>query len=131
MEPIFGKFKKVTRTCKKCREKYDAYEEKETDVNLSVKAVELLRDNKIDKLMIISADSDFIQPAKLWRKAVNKQIKFIIPHNLKHVTKDIQNNFSFSQIKIKHLRDSLLDYKISDSQGDLLHCPSAYLPPKT
>ncbi|MDC9715235.1 MAG: NYN domain-containing protein [Gammaproteobacteria bacterium] len=130
VKPIFGKFKKVTRTCKKCRKKYDAYEEKETDVNLSVKAVELLRDNEIDKLMIISADSDFMQPAKLWRKSPNKKIKFIVPHGLKSVTKDIQNNFSFSQIKVKHLKDSLLGNKIIDSQRNLLHRPNVYLPPE-
>jgi len=63
-ELVMGRFYKKTLKCKICKEKYTAYEEKQTDVNI---AIRLQRDSfldNVDTLVLVSADSDLVPPLK-------------------------------------------------------------------
>jgi len=74
-------FKRKSLTCPHCREKIDRYEEKETDVALGVKAMELLHLDACDTLVFVSGDTDFapaMRTAKRLFPAVQVCVAF--PH---------------------------------------------------
>lgn len=125
---VLGKFKKTTKKCRKCEEKYNTYEEKETDVNISVISMVLLCEDKIDKIMIVSADSDLIPPAKQWQQQ-GKEVSFLVPPVLKSVTKDIKQKFHYQLIKKRHIVNSLLPESIK-YDGKTVIRPSEYNPPE-
>jgi len=52
-------FKRKDLTCPHCRTRIERHEEKETDVALGVKAIELLHLGACDTLVIVSGDTDF------------------------------------------------------------------------
>lgn len=59
--PVLGKFKKAgDKECPKCGTKILRHEEKETDVNISVKMLELLVRDEADIIMVVSGDTDLI-----------------------------------------------------------------------
>jgi len=63
-EVVMGRFNRITLKCKICKERYAAYEEKQTDVNI---AIRLMRDSfldNVDTLVLVSADSDLVPPLK-------------------------------------------------------------------
>ncbi|WXU00435.1 MAG: hypothetical protein Ctma_1150 [Catillopecten margaritatus gill symbiont] len=115
VKTVFGKFKDKTVFCRKCKQTFTGHEEKETDVNLSIKAVDLAHKNKFDKAIVISADSDLTPPARLITE-LGKEVQFLIPPTYKHVTKEIKKSFDYSAIKEKHLATSLLPEKISQGK---------------
>ena len=74
-------FKRKSLSCPHCRKEIDRYEEKETDVALGVKAMELLYLGTCDTLVIVSGDTDFapaMRAAKRLFPAVQVCVAF--PH---------------------------------------------------
>lgn len=74
-------FKRKSLTCPHCGEEINRYEEKETDVALGVKAMELLHLQTCDTLVIVSGDTDFapaMRAAKRLFPAVQVCVAF--PH---------------------------------------------------
>jgi len=74
-------FKRKSLTCPHCGEEIDRYEEKETDVALGVKAMELLHLDACDTLVVVSGDTDFapaVRTAKRLFPAVQVCVAF--PH---------------------------------------------------
>lgn len=124
VKTILGRFKKTTKKCRQCGKHYTTYEEKETDVNISVTAMQLLCDEEVDKLIILSADSDLIPPAKKWLKK-GKEISFLIPPSYRYITQEIRKSFSYNQIKRKHLESSLLPESI-EFNSKTIYMPDNY-----
>ena len=60
VETVIGKFKEVTRRCRKCRQQYMTFEEKETDVNIAVTMLLEAAKDTFDKALLFSGDSDMI-----------------------------------------------------------------------
>jgi len=52
-------FKRKNLTCPRCGNRFERHEEKETDVSMGVKAIELLHLDACDTLVIVSGDTDF------------------------------------------------------------------------
>jgi uncharacterized LabA/DUF88 family protein len=79
--PIMGRFKSKTVWCYNCKESTPHYEEKETDVAISVKLIELLHRDRADTVMLVTGDTD-VGPAV--RTAMDlfptKQIGFAFPY---------------------------------------------------
>ncbi len=74
-------FKRKSLTCPHCGEEIDRYEEKETDVALGVKAIELLHLQTCDTLVTVSGDTDFA-PAMRTAKRVFPAVQVCVafPH---------------------------------------------------
>ena len=80
VEFIEGRFMNKVRTCPLCREKYKAHEEKQTDVNIAVKLLQDAVEDKFDKAVIVSADSDLLPVIKTVHKiAPDKEIGIMFP----------------------------------------------------
>lgn len=61
---VFGKYKKKPIYCSNCKEEFLMPEEKETDVNISVHMIGDCALNRVDKIILVSADSDLMPPLK-------------------------------------------------------------------
>ncbi len=61
---IYGEFRKRDKHCRVCKNWYQTFEEKQTDVNIAIKLFELAIQDKYDKALIISGDSDLIPSIK-------------------------------------------------------------------
>ncbi len=62
VEVEMGKFKEKWRNCPRCRAQIVTHEEKETDVAIAVRLMELFWNDRCDIAVIVSADSD-LSPA--------------------------------------------------------------------
>ena len=56
--PILGRFKFKTVRCHRCMIDNPHYEEKETDVAISMKLIELLHDDQADTIVLVTGDTD-------------------------------------------------------------------------
>lgn len=77
----FGKFKLKNVACKaNCKLPFGVWTEKQTDVNIAVRLIELARQNAYDKAIVISGDSDLVPAIKLTREIYpEKHIAVAVP----------------------------------------------------
>jgi len=61
-EIVMGQFYRKKVTCKVCKSKYSVYEEKRTDVNIAMRLITDCFHDKVDTLVLVSADSDLVPP---------------------------------------------------------------------
>jgi uncharacterized LabA/DUF88 family protein len=76
----YGKYQDKPMTCRAsggCGMQYMHWEEKQTDVNLAIKIIEDCHNKTIDKVILVSGDSDFLPPLKLV-KNIYKEIDLMI-----------------------------------------------------
>jgi uncharacterized LabA/DUF88 family protein len=101
VDVVLGKFKKVTRKCLgSCREKFQTFEEKETDVNIALTMLKLAMQDMYDMALLFSSDSDLVGAVKTVKEvAPHKHIKVVIP--FKRTCLDLKN-ICDSSAKIKH-----------------------------
>lgn len=77
---VEGRFQEKTFTCRQCGSGWKSYEEKESDVNLAVKLVEITARDEYDTALLVSGDSDLC-PAVRTAEALdpNKRIIAVFP----------------------------------------------------
>jgi uncharacterized LabA/DUF88 family protein len=109
---IFGKFKLRDKKCRICRQTYQAYEEKQTDVNISVKLFQCAYQDSFDRGILITGDSDIIPAVKIVKETFpSKEIGLIIP--IGRHAEEIKNECDFHmKLKEKHLKSSQFPDKI-------------------
>jgi NAD kinase len=80
-----AKFKEKDVYCQRCRSYTKHHEEKETDVALSIKLLELLINKKCDTIIIMSGDTDIAPAVRTAKKLFPfNGIHFIFPYNRKN-----------------------------------------------
>jgi uncharacterized LabA/DUF88 family protein len=120
---IYGEFKKRDKYCKNCHKRYQTFEEKQTDVNIAIQLFKLSIENKYDKAIIISGDSDLLPSIDAVRKTFpNKQIGVIIPIGRRAEALKQACDF-YMKMKEKHLSSAMFDQKIKINDKDFLVCP--------
>lgn len=62
---ILGQFKEKPRHCASCKHRWIGHEEKETDVQIAVHMVADAMSNLVDRVVLISADTDLAPPIKM------------------------------------------------------------------
>lgn len=125
--PILGKFKLVTRKCRaSCKEEYQTYEEKRTDVNIGVKLISFAFQNTFDVAYLISADSDLIPAVEEVRTLFDqKEIVNVIPFGRSAEELTGMCNRTI-KIKEKHLKSSQFDLEITTKEGITISCPNEW-----
>ena len=109
---IKGNFKKKEVKCKSCKEKFIAHEEKQTDVNLATHILSDVYHKVVDKVIILSTDTDFVPIINQLAidKIVNK-IELIAPPAKKKIPYELITSIQkFYGIKNRHNKQ---DSKIS------------------
>lgn len=80
-----GRFKQKAIWCDFCRKENIKYEEKETDVAISVKLIELLSTNACDTAVIVSGDTDIAPAVRMAQRLFpSKQVMFAFPYARKN-----------------------------------------------
>jgi uncharacterized LabA/DUF88 family protein len=78
VEYTLGEFKPKWVDCRAtCKQPFDMKEEKQTDVNIAVKMIEIA--NEYDTLILVTADSDQVPAVRLIRKLYPEKRIFVLP----------------------------------------------------
>lgn len=86
MEIVLGKYKSKEITCRVHRcthqiRQFQTYEEKRTDVNIALQMLADAYENKCDRFIVISGDSDLVPVInRVKRKFPNKKVTVYVPH---------------------------------------------------
>jgi len=76
-----ARFKEKTIWCNSCKGEIRRHEEKETDVAIGVKLLELLLTDACDTCLIVSGDTDIVPAVKTaQRMCPDKQVGFLLPY---------------------------------------------------
>ena len=59
VEVVRGRYGPTTEYCPTCKKEYPGHEEKATDINIALKMFEYSHADRMDKAILISADSDY------------------------------------------------------------------------
>lgn len=122
----YGYFLPKEFRCFNCGRVKQTYEEKMTDVNISVALLSDAQDDLFDTAMIISADSDLIEPVRtVLSRYPNKRVIVAFPpkrssFNLRQVA---SANFFIGQDK---LRRSQLPDQVTRTDGFVLRRPTSW-----
>ena len=123
IKPIYGEFRKVTKTCRECGRKYDTFEEKETDVNIAIKLFEQAYLDTYDKAVILSGDSDLVPVMRaIKRNFPAKKVDVLIPPGGKARLLIQEADFNF-KIKSKQLSSARLPNEVNLTNGQQFCCP--------
>lgn len=113
---IKGKFLQKERSCPLCKQKFQAHEEKFTDVNIALGILSTCIQNRADSIYLLSGDNDLIPALLTVRKLYpTVELNVLLPINAqaKHlVTQCRQNGFRYSKITEKHLAATQLPNSI-------------------
>jgi len=110
--PVLGKFKKKEVFCHACRRSLIKHEEKQTDVSIAVKILELFHLDKCDSIGIVSCDTDLIPAIKTAQELFpGKEIVvfFPKPNNSKEL-RTICQCYKLKQYD-KHIFSDTINYK--------------------
>jgi uncharacterized LabA/DUF88 family protein len=103
---VFGKFKLRDKKCRLCHKTYQTFEEKQTDVNISIKLFQCAHNDTFDTAILMTGDSDIV-PAIIAVKETfpAKRIGLVIP--IGRSAEEIKKACDFHmKMKEKHLRTS-------------------------
>ncbi len=122
----YGEFKRKDRFCTLCKKKFLSREEKQTDVNIALRLLELAVQDRYEKAIIISGDTDLIPAIKaVHRTFPNKKIGVVIP--IGRASEDFKNQADFHhKMKQKHLTSSRFDDEHTMSDGTVIECPISW-----
>lgn len=123
---VIGRFKAKTVRCHACRTSYVTHEEKETDVNIGAHMMADLLTGRLDRAMIVSADTDLNAAVLLARsEAPGKLVDLVAPPGRKG-----RNSAALFEITKGKVRKSLLPERIVLTDGRIIVRPSKYDPPR-
>lgn len=134
VEPVMGIFKEKDRSCRTCGSAWIDHEEKETDVNI---ALHLLRDaqqDRYDRALIISGDSDLAPAVRMVRELYPlKSVRIIAPYGRAYsmdLVRAAGGVANARRMKLIHVERSLLPAKVFEADGKLIATrPEKYRPP--
>jgi uncharacterized LabA/DUF88 family protein len=77
-----NRFKKKTMVCPSCKHKYDRHEEKETDVAIATKLLEVFLTDSCDIAVLLTGDTDLAPAVRTAQKHFPaKKVVFAFPYN--------------------------------------------------
>ncbi|HXH41114.1 MAG TPA: NYN domain-containing protein [Thermoanaerobaculia bacterium] len=109
----FGNFKQKQVKCRWCKRKFTRHEEKETDVAVAMKVLEIFHQDCADRVVLVTGDTD-IAPAVRTAKALypTRDVRFLFPWNrkMKELAKIAGQSFTIDRQKyVQHqLPDPLI-----------------------
>ncbi len=123
---IYGEFKRKDRICRLCHRTFRSVEEKQTDVNIALRLFQLAVQDRYDKAIIISGDTDLLPAIKAVQSTFpGKQIGVVIP--IGRASEDLKKQADFHyKMKEKHLQSSRYNDTITLKDGTTLSCPPTW-----
>jgi uncharacterized LabA/DUF88 family protein len=122
-----GKFSLRERKCPLCRGRYQAHEEKKTDINIAITLLADAVEDKFDTALILSGDSDLAPvTTKLKQLCPGKKTGIIVQHNQSAMNLKQHADF-FKKIQTRDLKKSLLPEQVTYN-GKIVTAPVGWLP---
>jgi len=122
-----GIFKRKTVFCQGCKNTSPAWEEKETDVHLAVRMVADAFQDKFDKAILISADSDLLPPVRTIRSSLpGKNVFVVAPPKRLRLARGLQAAYEIPKGKLNR---NLLPAELVTADGKKIVRPERYDPP--
>lgn len=128
---VLSKFDKVSRYCHQYERFCDARQEKQTDVAIAVELMSDCYEAGIERVLLITADSDQIPIVKRLRERFPHLIVYLIaPPKRLSVARDLGKHCNgISELTRGRLFQHLLPAEIRDSRGSLVAArPAKYAP---
>ena len=122
-----GEFHKLRKRCRAvCKRTYWTHEEKQTDVNIAIKLLELAVKDEYDTAVLVTGDSDMVPSVKAVKRLYpDKQVHVLIPPSSRAKAL-MQACHTHRTIKKSHLANSQLPNPVRLSNGKDLTCPPAW-----
>ncbi len=119
----YGEFKRKERFCNLCNRRFLSREEKQTDVNIALRLLEFAVQDRYDKGIIVSGDTDLIPAIKtVTRTFPHKKVGVVIP--IGRASEDLKNQADFHhKMKLRHLTASRFDDNHIMSDASVIACP--------
>jgi uncharacterized LabA/DUF88 family protein len=126
VQTVYGEFKRKQRHCRLCKNDYWSFEEKQTDVNIALYLFQLAIQERYDKAIIFSGDTDLIPAIKAVRSTfLGKQIGVVIP--IGRASEDLKKQADFHyRMREHHLAKSRFLDTIVLHDKSTLHCPDSW-----
>lgn len=123
---VYGAFKKVDKRCRLCNREYQTFEEKMTDVNITIYLLKLAVEDRYDTAMLISGDTDLIPAIKAVQETFpTKRVGVVLPIGRR--SEDLKQTCDFHmKMKEKHLKSSVFEKEIDIGDGQMLVCPESW-----
>jgi uncharacterized LabA/DUF88 family protein len=120
---VYGEFKRKDKRCTLCHNTFRTFEEKQTDVNIALRLFQFAVQDRYDKAIIISGDTDLIPAVKAVHSTFpGKQIGVVIP--IGRASEDFKKQADFHhKMKEFHLASSRLPDTLVLRDGTTLKCP--------
>jgi uncharacterized LabA/DUF88 family protein len=122
-------FKTAFRICPDSGNRCKFREEKQTDVAIAVRLVADALSGKVDRVILVTADSDQIPAARFVQSLANVDISLVFPPNRGKQARELGSIIpDRREITEGRLRSCLLPRTVVDAQGKAVaHMPSFYL----
>lgn len=120
---VYGEFKRKDRRCPLCKQRFSTFEEKQTDVNIALRMFQLAVQDKYDKVVIVSGDTDLIPAVRAVQATFpSKEVGVVIP--IGRASEDLKRQANFYyRMKEHHLASSRFPDTLKLSDGSALNCP--------
>lgn len=129
IEVIRGRFKEKTEYCPLCKQEYLGHIEKQTDIAISSKLLELLYtndNNHCDTFVLVTGDSDLAPAIKTARKVTPlPNIRFAFPFNRKSEELAALAPLSF-KLRVGHYRANQFKDPVKLADGSSIRKPSSW-----
>jgi uncharacterized LabA/DUF88 family protein len=110
VEVLMGRFKVKQVWCPHCKRYHEVHEEKETDVAIAVKMLELLFTNACDTVVLVTGDTDLVPAIRAARRLFpSKRIACAFPYKRAHA--ELKN---LDQMHFKISRGQYTRHQFSD-----------------
>ena len=125
---ILGHFKEKTHRCRSCGDTWLGHEEKETDVHIASRIVIDACENRFDRAILITADSDLSPALEIVKsRFLAKQIFVVAPPGRFNHARSLKTGYALTSGR---LEQHLLPELAKDESGRLIfERPPSYRPP--
>jgi len=110
VEVVMGRFKWHPRWCPLCKQQSPGHEEKETDVSIAVRLMELALNDLCDTIVIVSGDTDLLPAIRaVQRNRPDKQVWVAFPYKRFNLELDQTADGTIKMKRAKYLKHQLPD----------------------
>lgn len=121
-----SKFKEKSATCPKCQHEWKRHEEKETDVAIGVRLVDVLARNQGDTVVLVTGDTDLI-PAIRTAKALFPQRRIGVGFPFMRHNAELEREADyFFRIGQKALQSAQFPPQVRLPSGTIIHKPAPW-----
>jgi uncharacterized LabA/DUF88 family protein len=127
IQTIYGEFKRKKKHCQLCKGDFWSVEEKQTDVNIALFLLVRAIQERYEKAIIISGDTDLLPAVKIVRNVfLGKQIGLVIP--IGRASEDFKKQVDFHyKMREHHLAKSLFPDPLVLPDGTSLAKPATWV----